>query len=62
MPWVKFDRDYDWFPPEMRRVWHQAYRSGNVALLTRRAAAEAVGKERARLATEEEIANARRRA
>lgn len=62
MPWIKFERDYDWFPQALKRVSHVAFRRGMVIFATREAANETMVKGAAREATEEEIERARGRA
>ena len=62
MPWIRFERDYDWFPQALRRVSHVSFKKGMVIFATREAAAETLMKGAAREATEEESARARGRA
>lgn len=60
MPWIKFERDWDWDVPKYRHAVTIAFKRGMTIFATREAAALALAKGRARELTEEEAENVRR--
>lgn len=41
MPWVRFDRDFDWNPPQFKRRWSRRFPAGLTWFVTRACAAAA---------------------
>lgn len=40
--WVRFIKDFDWFPPEGRGRFHIAYKAGMIELVRRKCGEDAI--------------------